>query len=225
MYKQVIMTEKKNAAEDIAEALELADIHREGESRFIHGTDRFGDEIVIVWSNGHCLELPEPEQIDPRYHRWNLDDLPLPLTSDKELIVKPEKKTLLSDIWRELADAESIVNAGDAGREGELIQRWILSYVLCGKQRLKKPMRLWIQSMTKRAIRDAYEELLGTDKEQEMRLDNLYDSGRARAIMDKYIGYNYSRLISLSQTDGVTVNYGRCKRNRKSTRQNSNHAR
>lgn len=211
MYKSVIMTEKKNAAMDILDALGLSDVRRVGDSGFIHGMAAEDEEVVLVWSNGHCLELPEPEQIDPDYKKWQLKDLPLPLLSDMELIIKPEKKGLVYDIRRELVDADDIVNAGDAGREGELIQRWILNYVLEGKQRLKKPSRLWLQSMNKSAIQKAFENLLGASPEDVKTLDQLYDSGRARAIMDKYIGYNYSRLISLTQTDGLTVNYGRCK--------------
>lgn len=211
MYKRVIMTEKRNAAEDIAKAIGLKEISRQGESKFIHGFNEDGDKIVIVWTNGHCLELSQPEQINSKYKKWKLEDLPLPLVSDQHLIVRPGKKQLLYDIRTQLRDADDIVNAGDAGREGELIQRWVLSYVLEGRQRLKKPSRLWVQSMTQTAIQKAYRQLLGVSKEEQGRLQNLYDSGRARAIMDQYMGYNYSRAISLTQTDGMTVNYGRCK--------------
>lgn len=203
------MAEKRNAAEDISKALKLRNIKREGKSGFIHGLDEDGSEIVITWSNGHCLELPEPEDIDEKYKSWRLADLPIPLTSDIDLQIKPEKRSLFYDIKNELKDADDIVNAGDAGREGELIQRWILDLVF--KRNGKYPSRLWAQSLTENSIRAAYYHgLLGSREDERKALNNLYDSGRARAIMDKYIGYNYSRLISLTQTEGVTVNYGRC---------------
>lgn len=210
-YKQVIMAEKRNAAEDILKALDLKNVTREGRSKFIHGINEDGDEIIIVWSNGHCLELQDPDDIDEKYKKWEITDLPIPLNNDKELKIKKEKKELFADIQKELKKTDNIVNAGDAGREGELIQRWILKKALTGKDIV--PKRLWTQSLTKEAIRKAYtEDLLSNLRIDEInRLDALYDSGRARAIMDKYLGYNYSRLISLTQTDGVTVNYGRCK--------------
>lgn len=203
------MAEKRNAAEDICKAIGLKQVRREGKSGFIHGLDEDGSEIVITWSNGHCLELPEPEDIDPKFKSWVLSDLPIPLTSDIDLQIKPEKKTLFYDIKNELKDADDIVNAGDAGREGELIQRWILDLVF--KRKGKYPNRLWVQSLTEKSIREAYNNgLLGAREEERTTFNNLYDSGRARAIMDKFIGYNYSRLLSLTQTEGVTVNYGRC---------------
>lgn len=208
--KRVIMAEKKNAAYDIAKAIGLKDVKPEGSSGFLHGIDEDGSNIVIVWSNGHCLELPEPEDIDEKYKSWRLADLPIPINNDDELNIKDEKRKLFYDIKKELQDADDIVNAGDAAREGELIQRWILKHALKGKS--KYPSRLWTQSLTPKAIKKSYDSgLLGAREEERVTLNNLYDSGRARAIMDKYIGYNYSRLISLTQTDGVTVNYGRCK--------------
>lgn len=206
--KRVILAEKRNAAEDIAKAIGLRNIERKGKSGFIHGYDRDGSEIVITWSNGHILALPEPTDIDLKYKKWSVEDLPIPLDNDKSLNVVKEKASLYRDIREELKDADDIVNAGDAGREGELIQRWILRLAL---DTPKEPFRLWVSSLTEKSIRGAYEKLLGTTEEEKARLNALYDSGRARAIMDKYTGYNYSRLISLTQTDGVTVNYGRCK--------------
>ena len=206
--KRVIMAEKRNAAEDIAKAIGIKNTDRKGRSGFIHGYDRDGSEIVITWSNGHAMELVEPEEIDPKYKRWSVEDLPIPYLNDNSLLVIPEKRNLFKDIMEELKDADDIVNAGDAGREGELIQRWILKTAL---DQPKDIYRLWVQSLTEKSIREAYENLLGTTEEERERLDDLYDSGRARAIMDKYTGYNYSRLITLTKTDGVTVNYGRCK--------------
>ena len=204
------MAEKRDAGEDIAKAIGLRNIERVGNSKFIHGINDQGEEVVVVWSNGHCVTTADPEEIDERYRKWNVEDLPLPIASDNRLSVIKEKRGLYADIKKELADADNIVNAGDSAREGELIQRWILELALKGKK--KDVYRLWVQSLTPAAIKKAYENgLLGAWPEEQKKLDDLYDSGRARAIMDKYIGYNYSRLLSITQTSGVTVNYGRCK--------------
>lgn len=200
----VIMAEKANAARDIAAALELE--VSEAAGGFIHGNDG-NDEIVIVHSQGHCLRLPEPDEIDPRYEKWNLADLPIHFSDSTLKEIDPFAAKRYGAIKAYLHRADFIINAGDAGREGELIQRWILK-----KSGVRKNVyRLWSSSLTKAAIRKAYNNLLGGSEEEKRMLDDLYDAGSARAIMDKFTGYNCSRLISLTKTDGVTVNYGRCK--------------
>ena len=84
--------------------------------------------------------------------------------------------------------------ASDAGSEGELSQRQILSYVLQGRQRLKKPNRMWLRSMSITDINEAYGQLLGVTREEDMSVARLYDSGRARILLDRYIDANYSSL-------------------------------
>lgn len=201
----VIMAEKANAGRDIAEAIGLKNIQKI-DGGFLSGEE--GDSLfIIVHSQGNCLRLLEPEEINPNYEKWKLEDLPIIFDDDD---LKPNdtySAKRYGAIKSYLQKADYIINAGDAGREGELIQRWILK-----KAEIKKPVgRLWSSSLTKDAIQKAYDNLLGASYEEQHMLDNLYYSGATRHIMDKLIGYNYSRLISLTKTQGVTVNYGRCK--------------
>ena len=95
--------------------------------------------------------------------------------------------------------------ASDAGSEGELSQRQILSYVLQGRQRLKKPNRMWLRSMSITDINVAFGQLLGVTREEDMSLARLYDSGRARILLDRYMAHNYSRLISLTGINGISL--------------------
>lgn len=202
----LIMAEKANAGRDIAEAIGLDNIEKiPGD--FLHGFDDDDNEVVIVHSQGHLLKLKEPEEINPKFKKWNINDLPI-LFSDNDLReIDEQSAKRFKAIKSYLEKADSIINAGDAGREGELIQRWIIK-----KSNVKKNIyRLWSSSLTKEALCEAYCTLIGARYEEKQMLDNLYDAGVARAIMDKFMGYNYSRLISLTKTDGVTVNYGRCK--------------
>lgn len=200
----VIMAEKANAARDIAAALGLKNDEAAGE--FIHGIND-DSEIVITYSQGHCLRLQEPEEMKPDFKKWDLSDLPIEFSDDVLKVIDPAAARRYGRIKTYLQKADFIVNAGDAGREGELIQRWIIK-----KSGVRKNIyRMWSSSMTKPALRKAYDNLLGGSEEDKKMLDDLYDAGAARAIMDKFTGYNYSRLISLTKTDGVTVNYGRCK--------------
>lgn len=202
--KTVIMAEKANAAKDIATALELNHLTRL-ESGFFAG-EKDGTDFIITYTQGHCARLKEPEEIDEKYKKWNLDTLPIPF-SEEELKPLDDKKKIVRGIKQCLKDADIVINAGDAGREGELIQRWAVK--LSGYK--GEVGRLWASSLSKNAIKEAYENIIGYTNEEESRLDALYQAGEARAVMDKYLGYNYSRLLSLAKTDGVTVNFGRCK--------------
>ena len=132
-------------------------------------------------------------------------NLPLPLFSENQLILRPDRKRQLYDIRDQLQDADDIVIASDAGSEGELSQRQILSYVLQGRQRLKKPNRMWLRSMSITDINEAYGQLLGVTREEDMSLARLYDSGRARILLDRYMAHNYSRLISLTGINGISL--------------------
>ncbi len=202
--KTVIMAEKANAAKDIADALELEDLKRLQGSGFYSGRIN-SFNFVITYSNGHCLRLLEPKEIDNKYERWTIENLPIPFTARKLKAIE-SKKTLLKAIGKEVATADFIINAGDAGREGELIQRWIIKEYAPSKK-YNKIYRMWLSSLTKTAIKEAFDNYI---KDNET-FQNLYKSGEARAVMDKFLGFNYSRLISLARTEGLTVNYGRCK--------------
>lgn len=201
----LIMAEKANAAKDIAEAINLDNLEKIP-GGFLHGYSG-DDEVIVVHSQGHLLRLKEPEEINPKYKKWEISDLPIVFTDSELKEIDYESAKRFGAIKAYLEKADVIINAGDSGREGELIQRWIIK-----KSKVKKNVyRLWSSSLTKAALVEAYANLIGGNMEEQKMLDNLYDAGAARAIMDKFIGYNFSRLISLTKTDGVTVNYGRCK--------------
>lgn len=203
--KIVVMAEKENVAKAIAKGIGLKN-QKTDKSHFIYG--KLDDiDTVVTFTNGHILELLEPENLDSKYKIWNSYDLPISF-DDSRLKVKSKKEALYQNLRREVERASIIINAGDTGREGELIQRWVIKMVFKNR---KAPdiYRLWTQSMTEKAIQKAYDDLRGDDETQEV-LDNLFNSGRARIIMDKFFGINYSRLLTLNRGNGSTIVYGRC---------------
>ena len=177
--KWLIITEKPSVANDLAKA--LGGFEKQGD----HYTS---DSYYITWAVGHLLELLEPEEIDPKYKRWLLQDLPiLPETFE----YKPKKgQTERINHIKQLAkksDVVGFINACDAGREGELIFREIFDY--CQQ---KKPFkRLWLQSMTQTAIRKEFNSLKPGDD-----YNNLGDAARCRSESDWLIGMNGTRAIT-----------------------------
>src|SRR5262245_45434158 len=150
MSKTLVVTEKKSVADDFARVLK-------GFKKRELAYER--DELVIAWASGHLLELKNPDAYDPKYKRWLLSDLPiLPDRFEHEPRAEDKRsETLLKHLVKELnrPDVTRVVNACDAGREGELIFSLIVEHA-----RAKKPiLRMWLQSMTTRAIEAAFEEL------------------------------------------------------------------
>ena len=207
MDRTVFLAEKKSAALAIAKAFGLDEEPKN--NGFFEG--KIKDQYyIIAYSNGHCIELKEPEDIDLKYKTWRLEDLPIIFT-ENHLQVKEDKEVLFNKIAAVLKTASIIVNAGDAGREGELIQRWIIKMAGCEE----KPLyRLWTQSLTKEAILRAASPLSKVSAEsaggEGAAFNNLYRAGQMRAILDKFLGYNYSRGLTKSLKADVTVSYGRC---------------
>lgn len=196
---KLYITEKPSAAKDLADALGIYDKNQDGfYERRIPDTEE--NVTVIAYAAGHFVTLKEPVDMDERYGKWNLADLPITYQQDYLKPIKG-KEAGLAKLKKYLNKADILVNAGDAGREGELIQRWIQK--LAGSP--KKVYRLWASSLTKPALIKADLEV----KSQSI-YNNLYAAGEARAIMDAQMGFNLSRAISLTKTDGVTVTYGRC---------------
>ena len=162
------------------------------------------DAYVVAWAVGHLVELAEPEDYDAKLKRWRMADLPIVPDSFK---LKPRdgksKKQL--DVLRKLfrrPDIDQIVNACDAGREGELIFAYL--YEATGSE--KPVRRLWLNSMTKRAIREAFDELRPGEE-----MEPLEDAARARSEADWLVGMNATRAASIrlrSALDG-TVSLGR----------------
>ncbi|MBN1419819.1 MAG: DNA topoisomerase 3 [Planctomycetes bacterium] len=177
--KALVITEKPSVARDIAGALGGFK-RREG---FFESDDR-----VITWAIGHLLELAEPQDLDPRYSRWRLSDLPI-LPAEFPLKPKGGSKAQLKLIGKLIArdDVGRIVNGCDAGREGELIFRELCRYFRAGKPIL----RLWLQSLTREAIRRAFESLRPGEE-----FEGLADAAVCRAESDWLIGMNATRALT-----------------------------
>ena len=179
MGKSLVITEKPSVARDIAAALGGL---REHEGYFE------GDDVVVTFAVGHLLELLEPEDIDDSYKRWTLASLPI-IPETFQLKPKKGQSERIRTIKKllERKDVDQVVNACDAGREGELIFREIVKYLGTAKP----VRRLWLQSMTREAIRQGFERLLpGQDMER------LGQAAECRAWSDWLIGMNATRALT-----------------------------
>ena len=148
-----------------------------------------GNGYQVTWTFGHLCTLKEPHDYFPQWKSWDMRELPmLPERFGIKLINDKGVKKQFGIIEKLVNNADEVINCGDAGQEGELIQRWVLS-----KAGNSKPLkRLWISSLTEEAIRDGFEHLCeGHD------FDNLYAAGSARAIGDWLLGMNATRLYTL----------------------------
>ena len=179
MAKSLVITEKPSVARDIAAALGGFTEH---EGYF--ESDRF----LLTFAVGHLLELLEPDEIDPAYKRWTLDNLPI-LPQEFRLKVKTGQtervRTIRKLVQRE--DVSELINACDAGREGELIFREIVKHLGA-----TKPIRrLWLQSMTDQAIRTGFERLRPGRE-----LEGLAAAAECRAFSDWLIGMNATRALT-----------------------------
>lgn len=179
MSKKLIIAEKPSVAADIARAL----------GRFTRKGDHFeSDEYVLSSAVGHLLELAVPEEFDVKRGKWSFANLPvIPPRFELAPIERgAERLNLLLRLLKR-KDVDGLINACDAGREGELIFRYIVQHA-----RAKKPIqRLWLQSMTPTAIRDGFEQLR-TDKE----LLPLADAAKCRSEADWLVGINGTRAMT-----------------------------
>jgi DNA topoisomerase III len=178
MGKIVVLAEKPSVARDIAKVLNC---HRKGNGYLE------GEKYIVTWALGHLVTLADPESYDEKYKSWKLEDLPM-LPSLKLVVIKKTSKqfhAVKAQLTRK--DVNEIVIATDAGREGELVARWIIE-----KAKVKKPLkRLWISSVTDKAILEGFKRLKrGTDYE------NLYASAVARSEADWYVGINATRALT-----------------------------
>lgn len=176
----VCIAEKPSVAQDIAKVLG-ADNRHEGYFE--------GNGYQVTWTFGHLCCLKSPEEYDGRWKRWSLSSLPIiPKEYDTRLIDNAGVRKQFKIIKKLFSKATCIINCGDAGQEGELIQRWVMqmSGVTCPVK------RLWISSLTEEAIRKGFREL----KPQGC-YDNLYHAGMARAAGDWLLGMNATRLYTL----------------------------
>jgi DNA topoisomerase III len=188
--KTLIIAEKPSVARDIVAALP--------ESFDEHKNFYESDDYVVTFAVGHLLELSDPEEYDPAWKSWKLDNLPM---IPSEFQVKPRDKksaTQLNLVHKLLKrkDVDRVVNACDAGREGELIFTHI--YETSG---VDKPVeRLWINSMTKQAIRDGFDRLRPADQ-----LEPLRDAARSRSEADWLVGMNATRAATTRRGWGAGV--------------------
>ena len=176
----VCVTEKPSVARDIAAILQ-ATVKRDGYYE--------GGGYCVTWTFGHLCTLKEPHDYSPLWKRWSLGSLPmLPPKFGIKLIADRGIEHQFQVIENLIKQADEVINCGDAGQEGELIQRWVMQ-----KAGINCPVkRLWISSLTDEAIREGFGHLETADK-----FDNLYYAGLSRAVGDWILGMNATRLFSL----------------------------
>ncbi|PRT25794.1 DNA topoisomerase III [Bacillus cereus] len=179
MSKSVVIAEKPSVARDIARVLKC---DKKGNGYLE------GNKYIVTWALGHLVTLADPESYDMKYKKWNLEDLPMLPKRLKLTVIKQTGKqfnAVKSQLLRK--DVNEIIVATDAGREGELVARWIID-----KVKLNKPIkRLWISSVTDKAIKDGFANL-----KPGKAYDNLYASAVARSEADWYIGLNATRALT-----------------------------
>ena len=179
MGKTLVIAEKPSVGRDIGRVLKCG--------KKIDGALE-GSQYIVTWGLGHLVTLADPEHYDKKYKDWKMEDLPmLPEKMDIEVIKQTGKQyqAVKRQIYRK--DVSDIVIATDAGREGELVARWILK-----KADNHKPCkRLWISSVTDKAIRQGFEHLKNAKE-----YDNLYHAAVCRAEADWLVGLNATRALT-----------------------------
>jgi len=177
---KVCIAEKPSVAKELAQILG-AKTRRDGYFE--------GNGFQVTWTFGHLCTLKEPNDYTGQWKSWNFRSLPMiPQKFGIKLIDDDGVKKQFATIEQLMQAAEEVINCGDAGQEGELIQRWVMSKAKC----TAPVKRLWISSLTEEAIREGFQKLLPAEK-----FDNLYAAGSARAIGDWLLGMNATRLYTL----------------------------
>ena len=179
MKKILVLAEKPSVGRDIARVLNC----NKDKNGYIEG-----NKYIVTWALGHLVTLADPEAYGEKYKSWNMEDLPILPPKLKTVVIKKTSKqfnTVKSQLNRE--DVGEVVIATDAGREGELVARWILE-----KAHIKKPIkRLWISSSTDKAIKEGFAKL-----KDGREYNNLYYSAIARAEADWLVGINGTRALT-----------------------------
>lgn len=179
MSKTVVLAEKPSVGRDLARVLKC---HKKGNGYLE------SDQYIVTWALGHLVTLADPEGYGKEFQSWRLEDLPIIPEPLKLVVIKKTGKqfnAVKSQLTRK--DVNQIVIATDAGREGELVARWIIE-----KANVRKPIkRLWISSVTDKAIKEGFQKLR-SGKEYE----NLYHSAVARAEADWIVGINATRALT-----------------------------
>lgn len=179
MTKKLVLTEKPSVASDIAAALSI----KKKQKGYYEN-----DDFFITWAVGHLLEFQDPEDLDKKYKSWLLKDLPIIPAKFKWKVVsrtRDQYKVIQGLLKNE--EVSVVINACDAGREGELIFREIIE-----REKVKKPLkRLWLSSMTHDAIRKGFQNLMPGDQ-----FDGLADAAKSRSESDWLIGINGTRAVT-----------------------------
>ncbi len=179
MSKALVLAEKPSVGRDLARVLNCSN---KGNGYLE------GKEYIVTWALGHLVTLAEPEVYDKKYKSWRIEDLPM-LPEHLNLVVIKQSSRQFASVKQQMhrKDVNQIIIATDAGREGELVARWIIE-----KAGVRKPVkRLWISSVTDKAIREGFSRLKD-GKEYE----NLYASAVARAEADWLVGINATRALT-----------------------------
>ena len=179
MSKRLVLAEKPSVGRDIARVLNCT---KQGNG-YLEGKD-----YIVTWALGHLVTLADPEAYDVKYKSWNLEDLPM-LPKQIKLVVIPKTSKQFKAVKEQMLrkDVSEIIIATDAGREGELVARWIIE-----KVGVKKPIkRLWISSVTDKAIQQGFKTL-----KDGRNYDNLYSSAIARSEADWIVGMNATRALT-----------------------------
>ena len=177
--KSVVLAEKPSVARDIARVLNCG--------KKINGALE-GNQYVVTWALGHLVTLADPEEYDKKYKEWKIEDLPLMPKKMELVVIKQTAKqyqAVKAQLFRK--DVNEIIIATDAGREGELVARWILE-----KSHCRKPVkRLWISSVTDKAIKEGFAHL-----KDGREYEPLYDAAVSRAEADWLVGINATRALT-----------------------------
>lgn len=186
--KSLVLAEKPSVAREIARVLGCSQTHKS----YIEGP-----KYIVTWALGHLIELKMPEHYDTKYKQWNLEDLPIiPDKIGLKVMKQTSHQYKAIESLAKRKDVKECIIATDAGREGELVARWILE-----KIRWNKPIkRLWISSHTDRSIKEGFAKLRpGSEYE------NLYASAVCRAEADWLIGLNVTRALTTKYKDPLSA--------------------
>lgn len=176
--KKLVLAEKPSVGRELARVL----------GAFNRGKYYENDEYVVTWALGHLVTLCPPDSYGPEYRRWTIGNLPILPEKLNTMVIEKTKEQF--DLVKELLDridVDTIIIATDAGREGELVARWILIQAQCNKP----TKRLWISSQTDMAIKQGFANLKDGKE-----YDNLFAAAQSRSYADWYIGYNVSRAMT-----------------------------
>jgi DNA topoisomerase-3 len=204
--KTLIIAEKPSVGRDIAGALDgpfqkrtLADLTGKKKAAKDEPTFLESDDYVITWAVGHLVQLAEPEEYDEKWKKWRMADLPIVPPDGFKLVprdAKSKKQLKLVESLLKRDDADRVINACDAGREGELIFAYLYEAVLgtppTSPDAPKPVERLWISSMTKQAIREGFDKLRPGEQ-----LQPLESAARARSEADWLVGMNATRAATI----------------------------